>query len=192
MKTRLGLRGIAQYFFQLSPNEYFIWRWVFPIRDTPVSMAADELARRKSAGQSPAMVRFPFSLTLITLVVCLLAGCATSSETFRAGETQRGMASWYGAEQNGGLTASGEHFNMHKLTAAHRHFPFGTLVRVTNEQNGKSVDVRINDRGPWTGDDRIIDVSSAAADDLEMKKSGIVPVELEILELGSGKCTGSD
>ena len=125
-------------------------------------------------------------LLVIGLVACLLAGCATNSQSYQAGETQRGYASWYGAE-NGSRTASGERFNQRNLTAAHRHYPFGTIVRVTNEQNGKSVDVRINDRGPWTGSGRIIDVTSAAADELDMKRAGIVPVTLEIVEPGSGE-----
>ncbi len=120
------------------------------------------------------------------LALGFLTGCATTSGTCYRGETQHGYASWYGTE-NGSRTASGESFDCDQLTAAHRHFPFGTIVRVTNEQNGRSVDVRINDRGPWTGHGRIIDVSSAAADELGMKRAGIVPVELEILEVGSGR-----
>src|SRR5471030_1547189 len=79
-------------------------------------------------------------------------------------------------------SASGERFNPRLLTAAHRHLPFGTIVRVTNRLNGLSVEVRINDRGPYSDDDRIIDVSSAAADVLKMKKEGIVPVEVEVIE----------
>jgi rare lipoprotein A len=131
--------------------------------------------------------RFPAAaFALLGLVACLLGGCAASSQSsYHSGETQHGYASWYGSE-NGSRTASGERFNQHKLTAAHRHFPFGTIVRVTNEQNGKSVDVRINDRGPWAGHARIIDVSSAAADELDMKSAGIVPVTLEVVELGRG------
>ena len=101
----------------------------------------------------------------------------------RPGEIECGKASWYGSEQ-GHHTSSGERFDADALTAAHRHLPFGTIVRVTNKQNGRSVEVRINDRGPWRGG-RIIDVTSAAADVLEMKRSGIVPVELEVLKLGS-------
>jgi rare lipoprotein A len=98
------------------------------------------------------------------------------------GETESGRASWYGSEQ-GRHTASGERFNTHDLTAAHRHLPFGTIVRVTNELNGRSVEVRINDRGPWRHG-RIIDVTSAAADILQMKRQGTVPVTLEIIKLG--------
>jgi rare lipoprotein A len=74
---------------------------------------------------------------------------------------------------------------MHQLTAAHRHLPFGTIVRVTNRANGASVEVRINDRGPYDDDDRIIDLSSAAADALRMKGAGIVTVEIEVIRLGS-------
>ena len=98
-------------------------------------------------------------------------------------ETESGKASWYGAEQ-GLHTASGERFNERALTAAHRHLPFGTIVKVTNELNGLSVQVRINDRGPWRGG-RILDVTSAAADILHMKKDGVVPVVIEIVQLGS-------
>lgn len=118
------------------------------------------------------------------LVVSLLTGCATTSQTYYEGETQRGLASWYGSEQQGHLTADGERYNMHEFTAAHRHLPFGTIVRVTNRTNGASVEVRINDRGPFDGD-RIIDLSSAAADALHMKGAGIVPVDIEVVSLGA-------
>jgi rare lipoprotein A len=100
----------------------------------------------------------------------------------RPGDTESGKASWYGSEQ-GRHTASGERFNTHALTAAHRHLPFGTIVRVTNQLNGRSVEVRINDRGPWRHG-RVIDVTSAAADILQMKKQGTVPVTIEIIKLG--------
>ncbi len=96
---------------------------------------------------------------------------------------QYGKASWYGADQ-GRHTSSGERFDPNALTAAARHLPFGTIVRVTNQLNGRSVEVRINDRGPWTGG-RIIDVTSAAADVLQMKSAGVVPVKIEVVELGS-------
>ena len=118
------------------------------------------------------------------VVLNVLTGCASSPTSYSVGETQHGIASWYSIK-DGIHTASGERFDDHKLTAAHRKLPFGTIVRVTNEQNGKSVDVRINDRGPWTGG-RLIDLSSSAADELDMKRSGIVPVEIEVLEVGSG------
>jgi rare lipoprotein A len=75
---------------------------------------------------------------------------------------QRGVASWYGPGFHGRLTANGERFNTNSLTAAHRTLPFGTRVRVTNAETGRSVVVRINDRGPFTKG-RVIDLSKAAA-----------------------------
>lgn len=93
----------------------------------------------------------------------------------------RGLATWYGKEQHGGPTASGERFDRFKLTAAHRTLRMGTRVKVTNEKNGKSVIVRINDRGPYGSSRRIIDVSEAAAKILGMIDAGVVPVRLEIL-----------
>lgn len=119
------------------------------------------------------------------VILGLLTGCATTSQSYYDGETQNGLASWYGSEFQGRTTADGETFDMHQFTAAHRHLPFGTVVRVTNRTNGLSVEVRINDRGPYDDDDRIIDLSSAAADVLQMKKTGIIAVEVEIIHLGS-------
>lgn len=89
-----------------------------------------------------------------------------------------GKASWYGPRFHGRKTASGEIFNQHELTAAHRSLPFGTKVRVTNLRNGKSVVVRINDRGPYAHG-RVIDVSKAAAKHLGMLDSGLAQVRLE-------------
>jgi rare lipoprotein A len=122
---------------------------------------------------------------LASLISSFSPASAMGPKRYRAGETQHGLASWYGSEQRGHLTADGERFDEHEFTAAHRHLPFGTIVRVTNRSNGLSVDVRINDRGPFGDGDRIIDVSSAAADVLQMKRAGTVPVEVEIIQLGS-------
>ena len=94
---------------------------------------------------------------------------------------QRGVASWYGREEDGGPTASGETFNRHEFTAASRHLPFNTVVRVTNERNGRTVDVRINDRGPYVGG-RILDLSEAAADSLDMRDSGTAPVKIQLVQ----------
>jgi rare lipoprotein A len=134
------------------------------------------------------MVRPNFFVTLTMLaglILSLSPASAFGPKRYHEGETQRGLASWYGPEQQGHLTASGERFDEHEFTAAHRHLPFGTIVRVTNRLNGASVDVRINDRGPFGDGDRIIDVSSAAADVLQMKGAGLVPVEIEVIRLGS-------
>jgi len=92
----------------------------------------------------------------------------------------KGMASYYGYDGSGNRTATGERFNPEGLTAAHRHLPFGTRVRVTNTRNGRSVVVRINDRGPFIRG-RIIDLSVAAARILGMMGSGVAPVRVEIL-----------
>lgn len=91
-----------------------------------------------------------------------------------------GIASWYGGKFQGRLTANGETFDTNQLTAAHRELPFGTIVRVNNVSNGRSVVVRINDRGPFV-DNRVIDLSRAAADIIEMTGPGIAPVTLDIL-----------
>ena len=91
---------------------------------------------------------------------------------------QFGLASWYGQWHHGRRTASGEPFDMFKLTAAHRSLPLGTMVRVTNLDNGRSVDVTINDRGPYVGN-RVIDLSRQAARVLAMEKVGIAPVMIE-------------
>jgi peptidoglycan lytic transglycosylase len=92
-----------------------------------------------------------------------------------------GKASWYGAFHHGKRTASGEVFNMHALTAAHRSLPLGTRVRVTNLSNGKSVNVWVNDRGPMIRG-RIIDLSRGAAAALEAVADGVFPVELVVLD----------
>ena len=91
-----------------------------------------------------------------------------------------GEASYYGDELAGNPTASGERFDPNKLTAAHRTLPLGTRLRVTNMRNGKSVIVRVNDRGPFTGR-RVLDVSKAAARRLGMLARGTAPVRLELL-----------
>ncbi len=90
----------------------------------------------------------------------------------------RGTASYYADYFHGRLTANGERFNMHELTAAHKTLPFGSMVRVTNLENGRTVMVRINDRGPYI-DGRIIDLSLRAARELSLEHHGIGRVLLE-------------
>lgn len=92
----------------------------------------------------------------------------------------RGMASWYGPGFHGNRTANGETYNQYALTAAHRSLPFGTKVRVTNTSTGRSVVVRINDRGPYIGG-RVLDLSAGAARVLGMMGSGVAPVRVEVL-----------
>ena len=94
--------------------------------------------------------------------------------------SKTGIASWYGGRFHGRRTANGEIFNQHELTAAHRTLPFGTLVNVTSVDTGQSVQVRINDRGPFT-QGRIIDLSAAAADAIGLKSRGIGEVRVDVL-----------
>ncbi len=99
------------------------------------------------------------------------------------GSVQKGTASWYGPGFHGKATSSGEIYDMHEMTAAHSILPLGTVVRVVNVENRKNVTVRINDRGPFV-DDRVIDLSLAAAKKLDMIKPGIAPVKLTVLKSG--------
>lgn len=92
----------------------------------------------------------------------------------------QGWASWYGPGFNGNLSANGERFNQEAMTAAHKSLPFGTKVRVTNLDNGRSVIVRINDRGPFTPG-RVIDLSAGAARVIGMIQSGVAPVKVEVI-----------
>ncbi len=100
-----------------------------------------------------------------------------------AGYMEEGNASWYGVPFNGRRASNGEIYDMYKLTAAHRTLPFETMVRVTNLNNGKSTTVRITDRGPFV-DNRIIDLSLAAAREIESIGPGVVPVRVEVLTPG--------
>jgi rare lipoprotein A len=100
-----------------------------------------------------------------------------------AGYLEEGNASWYGVPFNGRRASNGEIYDMYKLTAAHRTLPFETMVRVTNLNNGKSTTVRITDRGPFV-DNRIIDLSLAAAREIESIGPGVVPVRVEVLTPG--------
>lgn len=97
-----------------------------------------------------------------------------------------GKASWYGPGLNGNKTANGEIYDMYGMSAAHKKLPFGSIVVVTNEENGKSVVVRINDRGPFVSG-RIIDMSYGSAYLLDMIRAGVVPVRVDIISLGKGK-----
>lgn len=123
------------------------------------------------------------------LLLFALGACTHSPPPKRTASTpnsggrsgvQDGMASWYGGQHHGGPTASGERFDKNAMTAAHRTLPMNTRVRVTSKRNGRSVVVRINDRGPY-GRGRIIDLSEAAAKQLDMIDAGVVPVRVQVL-----------
>ena len=119
----------------------------------------------------------------LCLILCSIAIIGCSSPVIKAGGTQEGLASYYGKEFNGHRTSSGEIFDINKLTAAHRSYPFGTIIRVTNLKDGSQVDVKVNDRGP-VKPERIIDLSLAAAKSIGLDKLGLVRVRLEVLEWG--------
>ena len=135
----------------------------------------------------------------VPLVVALaalasLAGCSravltTPSVPPVTGMEEVGMASWYGAPHHGRRTASGEVFDMHQLTAAHKTLPFGTRLLVTNRDTGQSAEVRVNDRGPFVGG-RILDVSYAAARLLGAVGPGLIPVRVRVLSLPARSSTG--
>lgn len=136
---------------------------------------------------TPARLGHALSALAWLLLVAVAAGCASAPPKGAAldplpGATETGEASWYGAEHQGRPTASGEPFDMHKLTAAHRTLPLGTRVLVTNLQNDRSVAVRINDRGPWVRG-RIIDLSYAAARALGSVAVGVVPARIRVLSV---------
>ncbi len=118
----------------------------------------------------------------VALAVAMLAStaCTRALVTPEPGKPQTGIASWYGPGFHGRLTSNGERYNQHGTTAAHRTLPFGTRVLVTNLANGSSVEVRINDRGPFV-DDRVIDLSRWAAERIDMVGSGTAPVRLDIV-----------
>jgi rare lipoprotein A len=117
----------------------------------------------------------------LVLAGASLTGCALPRQFGeRPVAAERGDASYYAHDFHGRKTASGEHFDMHELTAAHRTLPMGTRVRVTNLDNGRDVVVRINDRGPFKRG-RVIDVSYEAAKKLDMIASGVAPVKVEVL-----------
>lgn len=125
-------------------------------------------------------------LFLLCACVLSLSSCkaiksipSNNSDTER--KIEQGVASWYGPNFHGKKTANGEVYDMNKLTAAHRTLPFNSLVKVVNTKNGKSVTVRINDRGPYV-DNRIIDLSKKAAEQLQMIQSGTTSVELILIK----------
>lgn len=128
------------------------------------------------------------------LLAAALSGCAKKRPVargpapppVRVGQTEAGIASWYGHPYHGRRAANGEIYDMEKMTAAHRTLPFNTMVRVRNLNNNKEVDVRVTDRGPFI-EGRIIDLSHAAARELEMIGPGIVPVRVTVLAAGDGR-----
>jgi rare lipoprotein A len=123
----------------------------------------------------------PIFLTL-TLVFCFLAVHS---------QVQTGKASFYADKFEGAPTASGEKYRHKKFTAAHKTLPFGTRIKVTNLANNKSVEVVVNDRGPYV-EGRVVDVSKAAAEELGFVNKGLAEVSVEVIDAGDGKSTHID
>ncbi len=129
-------------------------------------------------------------LVVIVLSLAVLSACAgrridhrvdrTRPETGRIGFTQHGHASWYGGKFHGRQTASGEIYDKHGLTAAHRELPLGTWVEVTHLANGRTVRVKVNDRGPFIRG-RMLDLSRGAADALDMLVEGVAEVRIRVV-----------
>ena len=124
---------------------------------------------------------------LASTIACLLfqtvaSAAQTSTPTKTSATTETGVAIYYSDKMQGKPVTSGEKYDRNALTAAHRTFPLGTMVKVTNLKNNKSIVVRINDRGPHGSKERIIDLSGRAAQDLDMIKDGKAKVKLEVVE----------
>lgn len=127
-------------------------------------------------------------LALLALLVMLMCGGAASCakrttaamRAVKPGYREEGVASWYGEPYHGRKTASGEVYDMNQLTAAHRRLPFDTVARIVHRGNGRSVEVRINDRGPFV-DGRFLDLSRAAAANLGMQQDGTARVKLRVV-----------
>ncbi|HWN42471.1 MAG TPA: septal ring lytic transglycosylase RlpA family protein [Thermoanaerobaculia bacterium] len=153
------------------------------------------MRRTRSVNAAMPPARRPWSLGAAALALLVYGGVAIQDAGLPApppepvvvtedapverstGPAHRGQASWYGSDFQGSPTASGEPFNMNALTAAHRTLPLGSYARVKNLDNGRSVVVRINDRGPHARR-RTIDLSYAAAQEIEMVSAGTAPVEV--------------
>jgi rare lipoprotein A len=133
-----------------------------------------------------AMFSLGTSSVLAQATAAASAPASAPAAAASAGAAETGKIAWYGRKFAGRKTASGEAFNPEALTMAHKTLPFGTLVKVTNPKNNKSVTLRVNDRGP-TQADRVGDVSYAAARKLGMLKSGVIEAELAVVGTAPAK-----
>lgn len=126
------------------------------------------------------MKHFKISILSTLFVLCY---------SITSAQIQEGKASYYADKFEGRLTANGEKYKHSKLTAAHKTLPFGTIVKVTNKKNNKTVEVRINDRGPFVSG-RVIDLSKSAAERLDFINDGLADVKIEVIDAGDGKGGG--
>jgi rare lipoprotein A len=123
------------------------------------------------------------SILFCVLIVLVFMGCDKKSSNDQTEVIQTGVASWYGPGFHGRLTSSRDRFSQDSLTAAHRTLPFNTILKVVNTETNESVEVRINDRGPYA-QNRVIDLSKAAADEIGMLDHGVAEVDLILIEAG--------
>jgi rare lipoprotein A (peptidoglycan hydrolase) len=151
---------------------------------------AEEIPKRTYSCRIVLVLERPFyaGAALVAASLALVTGCGrhgsarapVPAQPAPIGWTETGIASWYGPGYDGRPTASGEIFDMRAMTAAHRKLPFNTWLEVTNLKNGKQVEVRVTDRGPFK-DGRILDLSFGAAERLQMVRDGIVRVHLKVI-----------
>ncbi len=128
------------------------------------------------------------NLIFTAFILNLLIGCSSTSAegtnktmAYSKSHELTGLASWYSEKFHGKRTASGERYDKDAFTAAHKSLPFGTVVRVTNTANAKTVDVKINDRGPFVKG-RVIDLSQKAFEQIGNIKEGVAPIKIEIID----------
>ncbi len=165
--VRQGLRGPKA----LSRAGFSSTKGATEAKSVPGVKAADP-AKAQTTGSS--VEEEPSSKT------SSLGGSVRKDEAWK--DELEGVCSWYGVDFNGRLTASGEVYDMYAMTAAHKTLPLGTTVKVHNLENGKSITVRVNDRGPYVAG-RIIDLSRKAARALGMRENGTAKVRLEVLSM---------
>ena len=165
-------------------------RWLFPLFCAPMILGG--CSNHKVVSRAPAATPTPSTSAAEPVPSAPTSGSPPPSRpsgpppaserqpAIPGGYVEEGVASWYGVPFNGRRTSNGEIYDMHTMTAAHRTLPFNCMVRVTNLDNGKQTEVRINDRGPFVAN-RVIDLSLAAAQAIEMWGPGTAHVRLEIL-----------
>lgn len=162
----------------------------FARREAPVREPSREPSTRRAIASAPARITvalvaawLPVGVTVADRQPDTSPGIADIASAIERGiiTVQEGVVSWYGAQFHDRPTASGERFDSGAMTMAHPNLPFGTMVRVTNLRNGRSVVVRVNDRGPFVGK-RIADLSQAAASEIGMMKRGVARARIEVLD----------
>jgi rare lipoprotein A len=162
---------------------------VFKVLGSSGLIAIDNVHSVRGAGnlKPSSDLKLVFLFVIVTwLAACSLPPSRIPPPVIAPRVSQTGIASWYGPGFHGKATASGVIYNQHDLTAAHQTLPLGTQVLVTNLDNGRSIEVLINDRGPFAKG-RIIDLSYAAAESLGMIRPGTIPVRIEVVSSGAEK-----